>query len=104
MKTSTMLLLVAGGYVAYTLWKKQQAPTGSSTAAVSGQAGAPTGPAVSGPAAATSVDYTSYDEIDFVPVGWGPSWVSIMPGGGRRGGGGGGGGHHHGGGGHRGRH
>ncbi len=101
MKTSTMLLLGVGGYVAYTFWKKQQAATGSSTAAVSGPAGAAAGPAVSGPAA-TSVDSTSYDEIDFVPVGWGPAWVSIMPGGGRRGGGGGH--HHHGGGGHRGRH
>ncbi len=100
MKTSTMLLLAAGGYVAYTLWKKQQAATGAATAAVSGPA-APTGPAVSGPAASPVVDdTTSYDEIDFVPVGWGPAWVSIMPGGGRRRGG-----HHHrGGGGHRGRH
>jgi hypothetical protein len=95
-----MLLLAAGGYIAYTLWKKQQAATstGSTNAAVSGPAASP-GPVVSGPAAPTVVDDASYDEIDVVPVGWGPSWVTIMPGGGRRGG------HrHHGGGGHRGRH
>ncbi len=82
MKIATMLMLGAGGYVAYTMWKKQQAATtGSSTAAVTGPAG---GPAVSGQAAA-AVDHASYDDLDLVPAGWGPAWVSIMPGGRRRG-------------------
>lgn len=100
MKTSTLLLIGAGGVIAYLLWKQKQAATGSATAAVSGPAqsgAAVSGPAQSGLAAGAAVpDTVVVDEIDYVPVGWGPSWVSIMPGGGRRGG------HRHGGGGHRG--
>ena len=86
MKTSTMLLLGAGAYVAYMLWKKQQAAaTGTSTAAVTGPA--QSGAAVSGPA--VSEVESGYDDADYVPAGWGPMWTSIMPGGRRRMGGGG---------------